>query len=134
MPFSEDHNVDHPLSIYAASKKAKTWSYLQSPYRIPTTGLRFFTVYGPWGRPDMALFIFCKSILDNKPIDIFNHGLMARVSLAIADIVEGVVKVFGKPAAPDEALLVLTLQQPQVRLPIEFLILVVLPPILYWII
>lgn len=105
MPFSEDHNVDHPLSIYAATKKANelmahTYSHL---YRIPTTGLRFFTVYGPWGRPDMALFKFCKSITENQPIDVFNHGLMERSFTYIADIVEGVVKVLNKPATPDEA-------------------------------
>lgn len=107
MPFSEDHNVDHPLSIYAATKKANelmahTYSHL---YRIPTTGLRFFTVYGPWGRPDMALFKFCKSITENKPIDVYNHGLMERSFTYIDDIVEGVVKVLSKPATPDETFL-----------------------------
>ena len=104
MPFNEDQNVDHPLSIYAATKKANelmahTYSHL---YHIPTTGLRFFTVYGPWGRPDMALFLFCKSIIDKKPIDIYNHGLMERGFTYITDIVDGVVKVLNKPATPDE--------------------------------
>lgn len=104
MPFSEDHNVDHPLSIYAATKKANelmahTYSHL---YRIPTTGLRFFTVYGPWGRPDMALFKFCKSIIENQPIDVYNHGLMERSFTYIDDIVEGVIKVLSKPATPDK--------------------------------
>ena len=94
MPFSEDQNVDHPLSMYAATKKANelmahTYSHL---YNIPTTGLRFFTVYGPWGRPDMALFMFCKSIIENKPIDIYNHGQMQRGFTYISDIVEGIIK------------------------------------------
>ncbi len=80
MPFSERHNVDHPVSLYAATKKANelmahTYSHL---YRLPTTGLRFFTVYGPWGRPDMALFLFTKAILEGRPIDVFNHGEMVR--------------------------------------------------------
>lgn len=104
MPFSEDQNVDHPLSMYAATKKsnelmAHTYSHL---YNIPTTGLRFFTVYGPWGRPDMALFMFCKSIIENKPIDIYNHGQMQRGFTYISDIVEGVIKVMNKPATPDK--------------------------------
>ena len=103
MPFSEDHNVDHPLSMYAATKKANelmahTYSHL---YNIPTTGLRFFTVYGPWGRPDMALFLFCKAIINNEPIDVYNHGLMERGFTYISDIVEGIVKVMNKPATPD---------------------------------
>ena len=103
MPFNEDHNVDHPLSMYAATKKANelmahTYSHL---YNIPTTGLRFFTVYGPWGRPDMALFMFCKSIIENKPIDIYNHGQMQRGFTYISDIVEGIIKVMDKPAVPD---------------------------------
>lgn len=95
MPFSTSHNVDHPISLYAASKKsnelmAHTYSYL---YGIPTTGLRFFTVYGPWGRPDMALFLFTKAILDGEPIDVFNEGKMQRDFTYIDDIVEGVVRV-----------------------------------------
>lgn len=95
MPFSVHQNVDHPLSLYAASKKsnelmAHTYSHL---YNIPTTGLRFFTVYGPWGRPDMALFIFTKAILEGKSIDVFNHGNMRRDFTYIDDIVEGVVRV-----------------------------------------
>ena len=95
MPFSVRHNVDHPISLYAASKKANelmahTYSYL---YKLPTTGLRFFTVYGPWGRPDMALFLFTKAMLNNKPIKIFNNGEMQRDFTYIDDIVEGVVRV-----------------------------------------
>ena len=95
MPFSVRHNVDHPISLYAASKKANelmahTYSYL---YNLPTTGLRFFTVYGPWGRPDMALFLFTKAILNNKPIKVFNNGDMQRDFTYIDDIVEGVVRV-----------------------------------------
>lgn len=98
MPFSVHHNVDHPLSLYAASKKANelmahTYSHL---YALPTTGLRFFTVYGPWGRPDMALFLFAKAILENKPIDIFNHGHMQRDFTYIDDIVEGVIRTLDK--------------------------------------
>jgi len=95
MPFSVHHNVDHPVSMYAATKKANelmahTYSHL---YGVPTTGLRFFTVYGPWGRPDMALFLFTKAILAGKPIDVFNHGKMRRDFTYIDDIVEGVVRV-----------------------------------------
>ncbi len=95
MPFSTEHNVDHPVSLYAASKKsnelmAHTYSHL---YNLPTTGLRFFTVYGPWGRPDMALYIFTKAILEDKPIDVFNQGNMQRDFTYIDDIVEGVVRV-----------------------------------------
>lgn len=95
MPFSVHHNVDHPVSLYAATKKANelmahTYSSL---YNLPTTGLRFFTVYGPWGRPDMALFLFTKSILEGKPIDVFNYGRMRRDFTYIDDIVEGVVRV-----------------------------------------
>ena len=94
MPFSEHDNTNHPLSVYAASKKsnelmAHTYSYL---YKLPTTGLRFFTVYGPWGRPDMALFKFTKAILEEKPIDVFNHGNHTRDFTYIDDIVEGVIK------------------------------------------
>lgn len=95
MPFSTSDNVDHPISLYAASKKsnelmAHTYSYL---FNLPTTGLRFFTVYGPWGRPDMALFLFTKAILDGKPIDVFNFGKMQRDFTYIDDIVMGVKKV-----------------------------------------
>lgn len=95
MPFSVHHNVDHPVSLYAATKKANelmahTYSSL---YGLPTTGLRFFTVYGPWGRPDMALFLFTKAILDGKPIDVFNYGKMQRDFTYIDDIVEGVARV-----------------------------------------
>ncbi|MCX6860162.1 MAG: NAD-dependent epimerase [Verrucomicrobia bacterium] len=94
MPFSVHHTVDHPLSLYAATKKANelmahTYSHL---YRLPTTGLRFFTVYGPWGRPDMAMFLFTKAILAGQPIDVFNHGKMRRDFTYIDDIVEGVVR------------------------------------------
>ncbi len=95
MPLSTAHNVDHPISLYAASKKsnelmAHTYSHL---YRLPTTGLRFFTVYGPWGRPDMALFLFTKAILANEPINVFNNGNMVRDFTYVDDIVEGVVRV-----------------------------------------
>jgi UDP-glucuronate 4-epimerase len=95
MPFSVRHNVDHPISLYAASKKANelmahTYSYL---YNLPTTGLRFFTVYGPWGRPDMALFLFTKAIFADEPIKVFNNGNMQRDFTYIDDIVEGVVRV-----------------------------------------
>jgi UDP-glucuronate 4-epimerase len=105
MPFSVHDNVDHPVSLYAASKKANelmahTYSHL---YAIPTTGLRFFTVYGPWGRPDMALFLFTKAILDGQPIDVFNEGRMHRDFTYVDDIVEGVVRVLDKVAAPNAA-------------------------------
>ena len=101
MPFSIHQNVDHPLSLYAASKKsnelmAHTYSQL---YDLPTTGLRFFTVYGPWGRPDMALFKFTKAILASEPIDVFNHGNHRRDFTYIDDIVEGVIRVLDRPAA-----------------------------------
>ena len=100
MPFSVRQNVDHPLSIYAATKKsnelmAHTYSHL---YQIPTTGLRFFTVYGPWGRPDMALFLFTKNILAGKPIDVFNYGKHRRDFTYIDDIVEGVIRVLDNVA------------------------------------
>ncbi|NOT71459.1 MAG: NAD-dependent epimerase [Hyphomicrobium sp.] len=103
MPFSERDAVDHPLSLYAATKKANelmahTYASL---YAIPLTGLRFFTVYGPWGRPDMALYKFTKNILDGKPIDVFNHGHHARDFTYIDDIVEGVVRTMDMAAAPD---------------------------------
>jgi UDP-glucuronate 4-epimerase len=102
LPFSEQDTVDHPVSLYAASKKANelmahTYSHL---YAIPTTGLRFFTVYGPWGRPDMSPFLFADAILNNKPIKVFNHGDMMRDFTYIDDIVEGVVRVADKPARP----------------------------------
>ena len=101
MPFSEHDGVDHPVSLYAATKKANelmahTYSHL---YGLPTTGLRFFTVYGPWGRPDMALFLFTKAILEGRPINVFNHGQMQRDFTYIDDIVEGVVRVIDRPAA-----------------------------------
>ena len=102
LPFSEQDTVDHPVSLYAATKKANelmahTYSHL---YGIPTTGLRFFTVYGPWGRPDMSPFLFADAILNNKPIKVFNHGDMMRDFTYIDDIVEGVVRVADKPATP----------------------------------
>ncbi len=103
MPFSVHQNVDHPLSFYAASKKANelmahTYAHL---YRLPTTGLRFFTVYGPWGRPDMALFEFTRRILAGQPIDVFNNGHHARDFTYIDDIIEGVVRTADKIPAPD---------------------------------
>jgi UDP-glucuronate 4-epimerase len=103
MPFSVHDNVDHPVSLYAASKKANelmahTYSHL---YRIPTTGLRFFTVYGPWGRPDMALFKFTHNILAGKPIDVFNYGNHRRDFTYIDDIVEGVVRVLDRIPEPN---------------------------------
>jgi UDP-glucuronate 4-epimerase len=103
MPFSVQDNVDHPLSLYAASKKANelmAHSYAHL-YGLPCTGLRFFTVYGPWGRPDMALFIFAKAILEGKPIQVFNFGKMQRDLTYIDDIVEGVIRVLDRPAVPD---------------------------------
>ncbi len=103
MPFSEHNGVDHPLSLYAASKKsnelmAHTYSHL---FALPTTGLRFFTVYGPWGRPDMALFLFTRAILKDEPIDVFNHGEHRRDFTYIDDIIEGVVRVLDQPATAD---------------------------------
>ena len=103
LPFSERHNVDHPLSLYAASKKANEmmahcYSHLHG---LPATGLRFFTVYGPWGRPDMALFLFTRNILAGRPIDVFNHGRHHRDFTYVDDIVEGIVRVIDRPAAPD---------------------------------
>ena len=102
LPFSEADNVDHPVSLYAATKKANelmahTYSHL---YGLPTTGLRFFTVYGPWGRPDMSPFLFADAIINNKPIKVFNHGDMMRDFTYIDDIVEGVIRVLNKPATP----------------------------------
>lgn len=104
LPFSEHDSIDHPVSLYAASKKsnelmAHAYSHL---FQLPTTGLRFFTVYGPWGRPDMALFVFTKAILENKPIDVFNHGKMVRDFTYIDDIVEGIIRVIDKPAEPNK--------------------------------
>jgi UDP-glucuronate 4-epimerase len=100
MPFSVHDNVDHPVSLYAASKKANelmahTYSHL---YKLPTTGLRFFTVYGPWGRPDMSLFMFTRNILESKPINVFNYGHHRRDFTYIDDIVEGVIRVIDQPA------------------------------------
>ncbi len=105
LPFSEHDNVDRPVSLYAATKKANelmahTYSHL---YRLPTTGLRFFTVYGPWGRPDMALFLFTKAILEGRAIDVYNHGQMQRDFTYIDDIVEGVLRVTDRAAEPDPA-------------------------------
>ncbi len=103
MPFSVHHNVDHPVSLYAATKKANelmahTYSHL---YGLPVTGLRFFTVYGPWGRPDMALFLFTRAILEGKPLKIFNYGKMKRDFTYIDDIVEGMVRLIDRIPAPD---------------------------------
>ena len=105
MPFSVHQNVDHPLSLYAATKKANelmahTYSHL---YKLPTTGLRFFTVYGPWGRPDMAMFLFAKAILSGQPIDVFNNGQMRRDFTFIDDIAEGVVRTSDLVASPNAA-------------------------------
>ena len=103
MPFSVHHNVDHPVSLYAATKKANellahSYSHL---YGLPTTGLRFFTVYGPWGRPDMAMFLFTKAILEGRPIDVFNRGQMQRDFTYIDDIVEGVIRTADHTAQPN---------------------------------
>jgi UDP-glucuronate 4-epimerase len=103
MPFAERDSVDHPVSMYAATKKANelmahTYSHL---FGLPTTGLRFFTVYGPWGRPDMALFLFTKAILEGRPIDVFNHGNMRRDFTFVDDIVEGVIRVLDRVPGPD---------------------------------
>jgi UDP-glucuronate 4-epimerase len=105
MPFSVHHNVDHPVSLYAATKKsnelmAHTYSSL---YKLPCTGIRFFTVYGPLGRPDMALFLFTRAILENKPINVYNHGKMKRDFTYIDDIVEGVVRLTDKVPEPNPA-------------------------------
>jgi UDP-glucuronate 4-epimerase len=105
LPFSVRDSVDHPLSLYAATKKANelmahTYSHL---YGLPTTGLRFFTVYGPWGRPDMALFLFTRKILNNEPIEVFNHGKHTRDFTYVDDIVEGVVRTLDRVATPDPA-------------------------------
>ena len=103
MPFSEQHGVDHPVSLYAATKKANelmahSYSHL---FKLPTTGLRFFTVYGPWGRPDMALFMFTKALLAGEPIQVFNHGKMVRDFTYVDDIAQGVVHTLGRPPQPD---------------------------------
>ncbi|MEM9804836.1 MAG: NAD-dependent epimerase [Cyanobacteria bacterium P01_D01_bin.56] len=103
IPFSVHDNVDHPISLYAASKKANelmahTYSHL---YQLPTTGLRFFSVYGPWGRPDMALFLFTEAILNNRPIDVFNNGEMKRDFTYIDDIVEGIMRVMDSVPGPN---------------------------------
>ncbi len=105
LPFSEHDSVDHPVSLYAATKKANelmahTYSHL---FRLPTTGLRFFTVYGPWGRPDMALFLFTKAILEGNPIDVYNHGKMRRDFTYIDDIVDASIRLLDNPAKPDLA-------------------------------
>lgn len=105
MPFSVHDNVDHPVSIYAASKKANelmahSYSHL---FQLPTTGLRFFTVYGPWGRPDMSPFIFARNILEGKPIDVYNYGNHRRDFTYIDDIVDGIIKVLDQPAQPNTA-------------------------------
>jgi UDP-glucuronate 4-epimerase len=105
MPLSTSDNVDHPISLYAATKKsnelmAHTYSHL---FGLPTTGLRFFTVYGPWGRPDMALFLFTKAILENKPIKVFNYGNMVRDFTYVDDIVEGIIRVLDRPPEKEEA-------------------------------
>lgn len=105
MPFSEHHSVDHPVSLYAATKKANelmahTYSHL---FGLPTTGLRFFTVYGPWGRPDMALFLFTRAILEGRPIDVYNHGRMRRDFTYIDDIVQGVVRTLDRVPEADPA-------------------------------
>ena len=103
LPFSEHDGVDHPVSLYAATKKANelmahTYSHL---FKLPTTGLRFFTVYGPWGRPDMALFLFTKAILEGRPIDVFNHGKMIRDFTYVDDIAEGVLRTLDRVASAD---------------------------------
>ena len=103
MPFSIHDNVDHPISLYAATKKANeliahSYSHL---YRVPTTGLRFFTVYGPWGRPDMAMYLFTEAMLAGRPIDVYNHGRMRRDFTYIDDIVEAVVRTADRPAEPN---------------------------------
>jgi UDP-glucuronate 4-epimerase len=103
LPFSEDQRVDHPVSLYAATKKANelmahSYSHL---YRLPTTGLRFFTVYGPWGRPDQAPMLFARAIVEGKPIDVFNGGRMQRDFTYVDDIVEGVVRILARPPAAD---------------------------------
>ena len=105
LPYSTGQSVDHPVSLYAASKKANelmahTYAHV---HRLPVTGLRFFTVYGPWGRPDMAIYIFTRAIFENKPIQIFNHGEMQRDFTYVDDVAEGVLRTLDRPAAPDPA-------------------------------
>src|SRR5216110_1336280 len=105
LPFSEHDNVDHPVSLYAATKKANelmahVYAHL---YGLPCTGLRFFTVYGPWGRPDMALFLFTKAILEGHPIDVFNHGKMQRDFTYVDDVIEGLVRILDRPPKSDPA-------------------------------
>lgn len=104
LPFSVEDNVDHPVSLYAATKKSNeliAHSYAVN-FGLPVTGLRFFTVYGPWGRPDMALFLFTKAILNDQPIDVFNNGKMIRDFTYVGDVVEGIVRLLDKPAAPNK--------------------------------
>jgi UDP-glucuronate 4-epimerase len=120
MPFSEQHPVNHPVSLYAATKKANelmahTYSHL---YGLPATGLRFFTVYGPWGRPDMAPMLFARAILAGEPIRVFNHGRMERDFTYIDDIVEGVIRCLDKPATADPASIPSTPTRPRRRCPI----------------
>lgn len=103
LPYAERHAVDHPVSLYAATKKANelmahTYAHV---HRLPVTGLRFFTVYGPWGRPDMAVYLFTRAIVEGRPVTIFNHGAMRRDFTYVDDIVEGVVRTLDRPAAPD---------------------------------
>ena len=124
MPFNESQNVDHPISLYAATKKsnellAHSYSHL---YDIPSTGLRFFTVYGPWGRPDMALFLFTKAILDKQPIKIFNEGNMIRDFTYIDDITESLIRVIKKPPKKIVVLIKMNLILPKVGAPIKYLI------------
>lgn len=123
MPFSTCHEVNHPVSLYAATKKsnelmAHTYSHL---YGIPTTGLRFFTVYGPYGRPDMAYYSFTKNIVEGKPIKVFNNGEMMRDFTYIDDIVDGIVRLLDKPPQADESWTGKTLTQAQAMLPIRFI-------------
>ena len=104
LPFSTEDNVDHPVSLYAATKKSNeliAHSYAVN-FGLPVTGLRFFTVYGPWGRPDMALFLFTKAILNDEAIDVYNHGKMIRDFTYVADVVEGIIRLLDRPASPDK--------------------------------
>ena len=105
LPFSETDPIDHPVSFYAATKKANeamahSYSHL---FGLPTTGLRFFTVYGPWGRPDMSPMLFASAIVEGRPIEVFNHGVMTRDFTYVDDIVEGTIRVLDRPATPDPA-------------------------------
>ena len=127
LPFSEEHSVDHPVSLYAATKKsneliAHSYSHL---YGLPTTGLRFFTVYGPWGRPDMALFLFTKAMINGQPINLFNGGDMIRDFTYIDDIIDSVYRLISKPALPDSSFDRSMLIPHQAGLPTECLILVI---------